>query len=145
MKNLILLLVTVFHMAHADIKIVATPTCEIEDVSKSDIKKLFLLKQKSIDKKPIMVVDRRENVIYKQFIKQHLNKSLRQVKTYWVRMLFTGREIAPQKLSLEELNALDYQESCYFSYIEEKEIIDAIQWKSVKIQEKVNHEICATF
>lgn len=131
---------TVLHFAHADINIVASPTCKIESISKTEIKKIFMLKQKAIDGKSIKIVDRVEKPIYKEFVEEYMNKSLRKMKTYWIRMLFTGKKIAPQKLSLEELNALEYKDSCYFSYMEERERMDTTQWRSVKVKE-IGYEI----
>lgn len=132
---------TALNFAYADINIIASPTCEIESISKTEIKNIFMLKQKVIDGKPIKIVDRVEKPIYKEFVEEYMNKSLREMKTYWIRMLFTGKKIAPEKLSLEELNALEYKDSCYFSYVEETESMDTTQWRSVNIKEQVAHEI----
>lgn len=130
----LMILIMAFTLMHADIKVVATPTCEIERVTQSDIKRLFMLKQQSLDDRSIKIVDRDEKSLYKRFVEEHLNKTLRQMKTYWVRMLFTGKKIAPKKLSLEELNGLEYQEECYFSYTDEEESIDPQYWQEVQVE-----------
>lgn len=122
------------NVVHADMKIVASPMCEVEAISKNEIKKIFMLKQQVVNGESIKIVDRMETPIYKEFIEDYMNKSLREMKTYWIRMLFTGQQIEPEKLLLEELNSFDNQESCYLSYINKDEKIDMTNWKFVKIK-----------
>ena len=92
----------------------------------------FLGKKKTINAEPIVVLDSSEKKIYKKFAKEYIHKSLRKMKTYWVRMLFTGKKIPPKKFSLQELSTLDSQNSCYISYMEEEKI--PTNWKEISIK-----------
>jgi len=104
---------------NADIKIIASPLCKIENLSIYEIKNIFMLKKRSIAGESITVLDSLEKETYTIFIKKYLNKSSRKMKVYWTRMLFTGKKIPPKKLSLEELKDLDTNNSCYLSYVKE--------------------------
>ena len=105
---------------HADIKIIASPLCEIETLSMYEIKNIFMVKKRSINDVSVIILDSLEKETYNVFIKKYLNKSSRKMKVYWTRMLFTGKKTPPKKLSIEEINLLDTNSSCYLSYIEEK-------------------------
>ena len=134
MKNLIILLLMVFNFAYADIKIIASSACRIEVVAKSDIKNLFMLKKSLISGESITIIDSSEKTTYKDFLKKYMNKTPRRMKTYWIRMLFTGKKIPPQKLSLDELNSLDDTEfGCYLSYTID-EVSKPKDWKIVTIR-----------
>lgn len=93
-----------------------------------------MLKQQIINGESIKIADRMEMPIYKEFIEDYMNKSLRKMKTYWIRMLFTGQQIEPEKLLLEEFNDFDNQGICYLSYIRKDEKIDMTNWKIIKIK-----------
>jgi hypothetical protein len=117
MKYLIILSILILNFLNADIEIIASPSCNIEVINKQDIKKLFMLKKRTLSKEAIKVLNRSEKTIYKKFIKKYMNKSPRRMKTYWTRMLFTGRKIPPKKLPIKKLLALETNHSCYLSYI----------------------------
>jgi len=120
MKKFIILIMFCISSIHADIKIIASPLCEIETLSMYEIKNIFMVKKRSINNESVIVVDSLEKETYNVFIKKYLNKSSRKMKVYWTRMLFTGKKTPPKKLSIEEINLLDTNSSCYLSYIEEK-------------------------
>lgn len=134
MKYIIVLSIILLNVLNAEVNIVASQACKLETASKSDIKKLFMLKENQLNGESIKIVDRVRKPIYKKFLKTYLNKSLRRMKTYWVRMLFTGKKTPPKKLLLEELNLLCEDEKCYLSYIEEQEMSNMQNWKVLKIK-----------
>jgi hypothetical protein len=116
MKYLIILIILFVNLAHADVKIIASKSCKVDLLSKKDVKDLFMIKKKSISGESVIVIDSTEKDIYKVFVKEYMNKSLKNIKTYWVRMLFTGRKIPPKKLSLQDITSLDSKKSCYITY-----------------------------
>jgi len=120
MKKFIILIMFCISSIHADIKIIASPLCEIETLSMYEIKNIFMVKKRSINDVSVIILDSLEKETYNVFIKKYLNKSSRKMKVYWTRMLFTGKKTPPKKLSIEEINLLDTNSSCYLSYIEEK-------------------------
>lgn len=102
---------------HAEIDFISSQSCKIESLSTSDIKKLFLLKKKKINKQKVTVLDTTNKELYRQFLSKYLHKSVRQMKTYWVRMLFTGKKIPPKKVSLRALTGLADNKTCHIAYI----------------------------
>jgi len=121
MKKSIILIMFFISFLNSDIKIIASPLCEIETLSIHEIKNIFMVKKSSIDDEPVIILDSLNRETYTVFIKKFLNKSSRKMKVYWTRMLFTGKKIPPKKLSIKELSILDTNSSCYISYVEEKE------------------------
>ncbi|CAA6817517.1 MAG: Unknown protein [uncultured Sulfurovum sp.] len=133
MKKFIILTIVFLTFANANVQIVTSKACKLESISKSDIKKLFMLKKTEIGKEKIKVIDSTNKKLYNDFIVTYLNKSVRKIKTYWVRMLFTGKKIPPKKLSTEELTTLADKESCYFAYVAKEKDMPK-DWKIIKIK-----------
>lgn len=132
MKYSIILTVVILSYLSADIEIVASPTCEVETLSKSEVKKLFMLKASVINNEMVTVLDNSDKTIYKDFVKEYLNKSKTKINIYWKSMIFTGRKLSPQKVSTEELDSMDYNSTCHLSYVEEEQ--KPKDWKIIKIQ-----------
>ena len=82
MKYLIILSIIVFDFAQADIEIIASPSCSVEVVAKSEIKNLFMLKKSLVLGESIMIIDSSEKATYKKFLKKYMNKTPRRMKTY---------------------------------------------------------------
>ena len=132
MKKFVILSMFFISFLYADIKIIASSLCKVETLSIYDAKNLFMVKKRSIDNEPIIIIDNSNNEIYNIFIKKYLKKSSRKMKVYWTRMLFTGKKMPPKKLSQEELLSLDTNKSCYLSYMEEDN--KPINWNIIKIK-----------
>jgi len=133
MKKFIILIITFITFLDADIKIIASPICKVESLSQNEIKNIFMLKKRSIEEESINVLDSLDKETYAIFIKKYLNKSSRKMKVYWTRMLFTGKKIPPKKLSIDELNSLDTNRSCYLTYVEEDKKLK--NWSIININE----------
>lgn len=132
MKNSIISIMLSISFLSADIKIIASPMCKVESISMYEVKNLFMLKKRSINDEAIIILGSSDKEIYNIFIKKYLKKSSRKMKVYWTRMLFTGKKIPPKKFSIEELNLIDTNNSCYFSYIEE--VNKPESWKVITIE-----------
>lgn len=78
--------------------VVVSKDSKIEELSKSDISKLFLSKSKSFPNGekavPIELNDKREQI---DFYKKTTNKNEKQLAKYWAKMIFTGRGVPPKK------------------------------------------------
>jgi len=97
-----------------------------------EIKNIFMIKKRSIEDEPVIVLDSYDKEIYTIFINKYLNKSSRKMKVYWTRMLFTGKKIPPKKLSIDELKLIDTNSSCYLTYVEENSIPES--WSIINIK-----------
>lgn len=128
MKYFMILSILILQVLNAEVKVMASPSCKIETLTEHEVKHLFMLKRKSINNEEITVLDNSQEEVYKEFLKQYLKKSPRKMKVYWVRMLFTGKKVAPKKFS-EDTNTTS---SCYLSYFEETK--QPSEWKVIEIK-----------
>lgn len=133
MKKIILSTLLLLTLSHGNIHIIASQNCQLESLSKPEIKKLFLVKKKSVSGEKVSVLDSTESDLYHQFVEEYLNKSVRKIKTYWVRMLFTGKRMPPQKVSVDELEALHDDSTCHLSYVKEEETVSK-NWKIINLK-----------
>jgi len=95
MTTLILLLAASF--ASAEIAVVVGKSSGFGKVSSDEVVKIFLGKKKEIGGTPVLPVDQSEgsaarNTFYGSVVK----KSESQLKSYWSRLIFTGKGQAPQ-------------------------------------------------
>ena len=132
MKYFIILLTITFSFVSADVQFIASPACHVEDLSKNDIKKVFMLKTSSVKGEYVKVLDNADKHVYKEFVTRYLKKSPRKIKTYWTRMLFTGKKIPPKKVSTKELTIFDYKDSCYLTYVAIGK--ETRNWKTVNVR-----------
>lgn len=132
MRYFIILTTVVLNLLSAEVEIVASEVCQVEHISQGDIKKIFMLKTTSIEGESVKVLDNADKKTYTDFVETYLHKSLKKIKTYWIRMLFTGRKIPPPKVSLLEFNSTDATYNCYLSYVEVGE--KPKNWKIVEIK-----------
>lgn len=130
MKYFILLLSMM--LLEAKVDIVVSPSCQIDELSSYEVKKLFMIKQTVIDNQVITVLDNKDQKLYQEFLKEYLNKSPRKMKVYWTRMLFTGKKVAPKKFSLKLVNSEENNNTCYMSYMEAKQ--KPQEWSILRIK-----------
>ncbi len=97
------------------IEIACSPSCKQENLSKSEVKNIFLKKRKYINGEYIVVLYNPDKTVYKQFAKLYLSKTLLQMKTYWTRNLFMGKLIPPEKIDMLHLNKYN-NTICYMSF-----------------------------
>ncbi|MCP4353829.1 MAG: hypothetical protein GY795_50930 [Desulfobacterales bacterium] len=104
-----LLAVTVFSSAgFADIIIIANKNVPENTLTRKEIKEIFLGKRVQwSDHSKIHVITLKDAGIHKTFLKQYLNKSRSKWKSYWKRMVFTGRGIPPKTI-ISEAEAIAY-------------------------------------
>lgn len=84
----------------AEISVIVNPN-NTNTITESDIKKIYLGKNKSFpDGSAVSPVDQKEgSKIRVTFGKTILNKSEKQLKPYWAKMLFTGKATPPRELA----------------------------------------------
>lgn len=132
MKYLIIILILFSMTLKADLVIIASKTCKIKELSMYDVKSLFMIKKKSINNEKIIVLDSENLKLYETFVDKYLKKSQRQMKVYWVRMLFTGKKVAPKRFLIENFSSLETNKNCYLTYIEEENLPK--EWQIIKIK-----------
>jgi hypothetical protein len=132
MKKLLTIIIISVQLSIAKVEVIASETCEVETLSYYDIKNLFMVKKRSFDNVSVTVLDNSDKSIYVLFLEKYLKKSPRMMKTYWVRMLFTGKKTAPKKFSIDELKELDTKTKCYMTYTSSDNIPES--WTKVSVK-----------
>ncbi len=78
------------------VSVVVNPDSSLENVKKNEIKKLFLGKTKKIAGESLKPIDNARGETRKKFLKKVVGKKPRSFKSYWTRLIFSGRA-APLK------------------------------------------------
>lgn len=117
MKLLISLLIITLSILSANVTMIASPTCKIDAISSQEVKHLFTLKVDTLNTQKVVVIDNADKAVYKDFVKEHIKKSLKKMKVYWIRMIFTGIKQPPRKVALENLENFTKEiDACCLSY-----------------------------
>ena len=112
MKNIIkhisklgifLVVTTVSVHAYSEIAVVVNVNNDSE-LSKSDIKKIYLAKKRTFpNSSPVVMLDQPSgSKIKKEFGKELLGKDQRRLKAYWSRLIFTGKATPPEEMASDE-------------------------------------------
>jgi hypothetical protein len=117
MKFLILLALITLKILSANLNIIGSPTCKMDTINAKDVKYLFTLKEDTFNTQKIIVLDNADKAVYKKFVNDFLDKSLKKMKVYWVRMIFTGTKQPPRKVSFRNFKDLQNDtNTCHLSY-----------------------------
>jgi len=89
-------------LAYSEVSIIVHPS-NTNDMSKKEISRIFLGKSKSFPNGdsavPIVLKDGTAN----EFNKQLLGKSASQLKSYWSKLVFTGKATPPKSVPAKEM------------------------------------------
>jgi ABC-type phosphate transport system substrate-binding protein len=96
---LLLLPVTVLHAA--DVVLIANEDIPVHELSRNEVKNIFLSKVKSIDNITVRLVMMRKNELTDQFLKDAVGKTFTQFSNYYKKMIFTGRGRPPKRAASE--------------------------------------------
>jgi len=131
--KLLIVLVYMFLSVEAyskmSIEIAGSPACKVKTLSIIEVKNIFLKKKKYIHGEYVIVLYHPDKMLYKQFSKIYLSKTLLQMKTYWTRNLFMGKLIPPDKIDILHLSK--YNDTiCYISFF--KKLHKSKNWKVIQ-------------
>lgn len=112
----------------ADIVVIANKNIPARELSKLQIKNIFLSKIKTVESTRVRPVMLRKNDITDQFLKDAVGKSPSQFSNYYKKMIFTGRGKPPKKADSEE-DMLLYVSSTSgaIGYISRENVTDDVQ------------------
>ena len=104
MKKLLLLFIALACLKAEDIVVVISNDLAVSELSKAQIKRLFLAKSSQIDNIRVKIVEL-ENTSYKEhFYKEVSGKSKAQLRSYWTTLIYTGKAQPPRQLeNMQEL------------------------------------------
>ena len=104
MKKFLLLLITITFLQAENIAVVVSKELNVTELSKSQIKRLFLSKTNHINNIRVKVVELQNTSYKKYFYKKVSGKSKRQLRSYWTTLIYTGKAQPPKQLqNIQEL------------------------------------------
>lgn len=87
----------------ADVVFIANPSVQLDTISKSEIKKIYLGHRLAWpDGNPIKLTIQEKSDIQNEFTKTYIQKTESQFLFYWRRLLFTGKGIFPKPFPSEK-------------------------------------------
>ena len=84
-------------VVQADVVLIVNESVAIDSIKKKDAKKVFLGKSKKFsDGSKVVIVIQKKGDTHKEFVKAVVGKSSSQYKTYWKKLVFTGKGKQPK-------------------------------------------------
>jgi hypothetical protein len=123
MKKLFFFLITITFLQAENIAVVVSNNFDATELSKSQIKRIFLAKTNRVNSTKIKVVELKNTAYKKEFYKQVSGKSQAQLRSYWTTLIFTGKAQPPKQLQdMKELIANMKEDNRIITYIPESKI-----------------------
>lgn len=99
----VVLLCAFASFAVADVAVIVNPA-NTDDISADDVQKIYLAKTKTFPNgKTAIPVDQTEgSAIRVEFLSKVIGKDEAQMKSYWTRLIFTGKGVPPNALPSDE-------------------------------------------
>ena len=87
----------------SDVNIIVNAKAPVSQISKEDIKEIFLgRKARWKDGQQIVVVTSKQHEVHKQFVIQYTDMTPFQFMSWWRRLLFTGKGLLPLSFKTEQ-------------------------------------------
>ncbi len=111
-----------------DIAIVISRTFNANSLDKASVARIFLAKTNHINSIRVKVFELKNSSYKKQFYKKVSGKSLAQLRSYWTRLIFTGKAQPPKQLkNREDLIQKMQDDSTVISYLPLSEVADEMK------------------
>lgn len=96
------------HTVAADVRIIANPGVKVDTISVRDLKRVFLLQQRTLaDGSSVVPVLQRSGPIHEAFLKRYLDRASEELQTYYQGLVFTGKGSVPKQMS-SDADVLEY-------------------------------------
>jgi len=121
--NIIFIFITIINLHAIEIAVITNAKSLNARVSKSQLKRLFLAKSDYIDGVRLKVIEL-SSTEYKEAFYHHItNKNSVQLRSYWTRLIFTGKALPPKQFtSKQELFQQIEEKKDIVTYLPLKEI-----------------------
>lgn len=84
----------------ADVRIIANPGVKTGTISARDLKRVFLLQQRTLaDGSSVVPVLQRSGPVHAAFLKQYLDRASEELQAYYQGLVFTGKGSMPRQMS----------------------------------------------
>ncbi|HBF08084.1 MAG TPA: hypothetical protein DHW71_01940 [Gammaproteobacteria bacterium] len=119
-------------IAAADVYVIMSNQSDIQELSKEEVRYIYFSKILTIDNKPVNLIayDLEDENIRSSFYKSVSGKSLRQMSSYWARMVYSGRGKPPEALKVEEMLSKVLENPNAIGYVPS---MDVIQGQAVSV------------
>ena len=119
-------------VAAADVYVIVSNQSDIQELSKEEVRDIYFSKILTIDNKPVNLTayDLEDDKIRSNFYKSVSGKSLRQMSSYWARMVYSGRGKPPATLKLDEVLSKILEDPNAIGYVPS---MDMIQGQAVSV------------
>lgn len=129
-----------FYQSKADLnfRIIVNKKSEISTLSKSDISKLFLKKQRRWENgEAVKPVDLKEtSAIRENFSKNIHGRKISSIKAYWQKQIFTGKAVPPpEKQSAADVIKYVEENEGAIGYIADDTSVKKYAVKAIKIED----------
>ena len=92
----------------ADVRIIANPGVKVDTISVRDLKRVFLLQQRTLaDGSSVVPVLQRSGPSHEAFLRQYLDRAGEELQTYYQGLVFTGKGSMPRQMS-SDADVLEY-------------------------------------
>ena len=91
-----------------DVRIIANPGVRTGTISARDLKRVFLLQQRTLaDGSSVVPVLQRSGPVHAAFLKQYLDRASEELQAYYQGLVFTGKGSMPRQMS-SDADVLEY-------------------------------------
>lgn len=98
-------------------KVYVANVSAIDSVTKQELKNLYLKKTKLLNGKEVVIIDNIDE--YNYFYSQVIDKTAGQIHAYWMKQIFLGKKIPPQKITSSQLVHILNKDSSTIVYSEQ--------------------------
>lgn len=120
--------------AYAGVVVIANNDVGVDSLAKKDAKGIFLGKKKKwADGKKATIVVQKKGDTHNEFIKGTVGKSASQYKTYWKKLIFTGKGKQPKTVKSDaDVLAFVARTSGAVGYVTEGSATDGVKVIAIK-------------
>ena len=95
----VIMILTVHHPSQAGIAVIVSQTCTVDELAVPEVRRIFLGKtpmNQVVDWRPLNQPG--ASGLRRQFERRVLGKSPRQIRSYWIEKIFTGKGTPPKEV-----------------------------------------------
>ena len=115
-------------VSYAQIVIVVASGSPIDSIKKREVERLFLAKSKRLPNgEKAIIVEPKEVTLKSYFYKKVLRKSEVQMRSYWAKMVFTGKGSPPKQVKIEDVEAYLVSHPNAIAYLNSTDVSSALK------------------
>jgi hypothetical protein len=131
MKKLLFILLLILSQLNAEVITIKSEGCKFKEISKNDLKFIFMGAKKEYKNQEVKFVyneNENDKII---FFQKFLSKNENQMKSYWTKMIYTGKKQPPEEFNFKNIDKI-INNNCVLFFINEKEEITK-HWEKINV------------